>query len=69
MPPRVRRAAPTDLCGVPPIDPRKLVDNSTSAALDVLLRDPELLAPIAAGWREEAVSQGRPSIVMEAYSA
>jgi len=39
------------------------------AALDVLLRDPELLAPIAAGWREEAVSQGRPSIVMEAYSA
>ena len=37
------------------------------AALDVLLGDPELLAPIASGWREEAVSWGRPSISMEVY--
>jgi IS5 family transposase len=37
------------------------------AALDVLLRDQALLEPIAAGWRAEAVSQGRPSIPMEVY--
>src|SRR5438552_8368213 len=37
------------------------------AALDVLLGDPELLAPIASGWRDEAVSWGRPSISMEVY--
>jgi len=37
------------------------------AALDVLLGDPELLAPIASGWHEEALSQGRPSISMEVY--
>jgi transposase, IS5 family len=37
------------------------------AALDVLLRDPGLLAPIASGWRREAVAQGRPSIAMEVY--
>ncbi len=37
------------------------------AALDVLLRDPELLAPIASVWRREAVSQGRPTIPMELY--
>jgi IS5 family transposase len=35
--------------------------------LDVLLRDQALLEPIAAGWRAEAVSQGRPSIPMEVY--
>jgi IS5 family transposase len=37
------------------------------AALDSLLADTELLAPIAAHWREEAVSRGRPSISMEVY--
>jgi IS5 family transposase len=37
------------------------------AALDVLLRDQALLEPIAAGWRAEAVSQGRPSIPIEVY--
>src|SRR6266568_6058939 len=37
------------------------------AALDVLLRDPALLEPIAADWRVEAVSQGRPTIAMEVY--
>jgi IS5 family transposase len=36
-------------------------------ALDVLLRDPALLAPVASHWREEAVSRGRPSIAMEVY--
>jgi hypothetical protein len=35
------------------------------AVLDVPLRDPELLAPIASGWHEEAVSQGRPTIPIE----
>jgi IS5 family transposase len=37
------------------------------AALDVLLRDSEMLAPIASGWRAEAVSHGRPTIPMETY--
>ncbi len=37
------------------------------AALDVLLRDPELLAPIASVWRPETVSQGRPTIPIELY--
>jgi transposase, IS5 family len=37
------------------------------AALDVLLRDQALLEPIAADWRPEAVSQGRPSIPIEVY--
>ncbi|MBA3807265.1 MAG: transposase [Solirubrobacterales bacterium] len=37
------------------------------AALDVLLADPALLEPIAAHWRSEAVSQGRPTIAMEVY--
>ena len=40
---------------------------SDLAALDVLLGDPGLLAPIESGWREEAVSRGRPSIPMETY--
>ena len=35
------------------------------AALDVLLRDPALLRPIADHWRGEAVSRGRPTISME----
>ena len=37
------------------------------AALDVLLSDRRLLEPIAAGWRREAVGQGRPSIAMDVY--
>lgn len=32
-----------------------------------LLRDPAFVAPIAANWRAQAVSQGRPSIAMEVY--
>jgi transposase, IS5 family len=37
------------------------------AALDMLLRDAELFAPIASKWRREAFSQGRPTIPMEVY--
>jgi IS5 family transposase len=37
------------------------------AALDVLLSDPALFQPIAADWRREAVSHGRPTIPMETY--
>jgi transposase, IS5 family len=37
------------------------------AALDVLLRDVELFAPISSDWRREAVSQGRPTIAMDVY--
>jgi transposase, IS5 family len=37
------------------------------AVLDVLLRDAVLTRPIAAHWRAEAVSQGRPTIPMEVY--
>jgi IS5 family transposase len=37
------------------------------AALDCLLRDPDLLQPIASHWQVEAVSRGRPTIPMETY--
>jgi transposase, IS5 family len=37
------------------------------AALDELLRDPRLLAPIAAGWEQTARERGRPSLAMETY--
>jgi IS5 family transposase len=37
------------------------------AALDALLGDPGLLAPIASAWREEAVAHGRPTISMQTY--
>ncbi len=37
------------------------------AALDVLLRDPGLLAPIAATWRQGALVCGRPTISMQTY--
>jgi transposase, IS5 family len=37
------------------------------AALDVLLGDRALLAPIASGWRAEAMDHGRPTISMESY--
>jgi len=37
------------------------------AALDGLLRDSDLLQPIASHWRVEAVSHGRPTIPMETY--
>src|SRR5436190_13593183 len=36
-------------------------------ALDVLLRDPALFQPIAAHWRCEAISHGRPTIAMQTY--
>jgi transposase, IS5 family len=36
-------------------------------ALDGLLRDRALLAPIATHWRVEAVAHGRPTISMESY--
>ena len=36
-------------------------------ALDVLLADDALLAPIAAGWGEQARSHGRPTISMQTY--
>src|ERR1017187_5050614 len=56
---------------VVPIEVRELPDDL--AALDVLLRDPALLAPIAAYWECEAaagrasVSHGRPTIAIETY--
>jgi transposase, IS5 family len=37
------------------------------ARLDVLLRDAALLDPIAAGWRQGAVTHGRPTISMATY--
>ena len=37
------------------------------AALDALLEDPGLLAPIAASWRGQAVAHGRPTISMATY--
>lgn len=37
------------------------------AALDVLLNDRLLLAPIASGWRSEAVAHGRPTVSMATY--
>jgi IS5 family transposase len=48
-----------------PVGVRELPEDL--AALDVLLGDPELLAPIASSWRAEAVSQGRPTIPIETY--
>jgi transposase, IS5 family len=33
----------------------------------VLLGDPELLKPIACGWRAEAVARGRPTMPMQVY--
>jgi IS5 family transposase len=54
-----------------PIDVRELPKDL--AALDLLLRDPDLLTPIAAHWQCEAAAgraslhQGRPSIAMETY--
>lgn len=37
------------------------------AVLDLLLGDPQLLAPIAVGWCVQAVSHGRPTISMGTY--
>jgi IS5 family transposase len=37
------------------------------AALDGLLRDVQLLGPIASSWRTEAIAHGRPTISMESY--
>jgi transposase, IS5 family len=37
------------------------------AVLDVLLRDPVVLAPIASHWRAEALLKGRPTIPMETF--
>jgi transposase, IS5 family len=37
------------------------------AALDVLLQDPSLLAPIASSWQQPAVGHGRPTISMATY--
>jgi IS5 family transposase len=37
------------------------------AALDVLLGDPGLLAPIAHAWEQNARERGRPSLAMETY--
>jgi transposase, IS5 family len=37
------------------------------AALDVLLSDPGLLAPISASWQQQARSHGRPTISMQTY--
>jgi IS5 family transposase len=36
-------------------------------AVDVLLRDPALLEPISASWKQEAVAHGRPTISMQRY--
>ncbi|HJS92966.1 MAG TPA: hypothetical protein VJ741_01790 [Solirubrobacteraceae bacterium] len=37
------------------------------AAVDVLLRDPALLEPIARSWQREAVAHGRPTISIATY--
>jgi IS5 family transposase len=37
------------------------------AALDALLGDPALLAPIAARWEQTARERGRPSLAIETY--
>jgi transposase, IS5 family len=37
------------------------------AALDVLLQDPGLLAPISASWQQQAWAHGRPTISMQTY--
>jgi IS5 family transposase len=50
---------------VVPVQVKELPDDL--AALDVLLGDAALLAPIAAHWRREALSHGRPTIPMEVY--
>jgi IS5 family transposase len=36
-------------------------------ALDRLLRDPQLFAPIGSRWRAGAIAEGRPTIAMESY--
>jgi len=48
-----------------PLQVRELPEDLT--ALDVLLRDPALFQPIAAHWRCEAISHGRPRIAMQTY--
>ena len=55
-----------------PIEVRELPEDL--AALDALMSDPELLAPIVAHWRREVVetqravlTDGRPTIAMETY--
>ena len=55
-----------------PIEARELPEDL--AKLDELLRDPELLRPIAAHWRREVlqtgravITDGRPTIAMETY--
>jgi IS5 family transposase len=37
------------------------------SALDMLLRDPAVFAPIASHWRAEALVQGRPTIAMQTF--
>jgi transposase, IS5 family len=51
--------------GVLPDEVRELPEDLQ--ALDVLLADPGLLAPIAASWQQEAVVHGRPTISMATY--
>jgi transposase, IS5 family len=58
--------------GLLPVDARELPEDL--AALDELLSDPDLLAPIAAHWQREAeefgcstAGHGRPTIAMQTY--
>jgi hypothetical protein len=46
-----------------PGDVRELPEDL--ATLDVLLGDPGLLAPISAGWQQQARAHGRPTISMQ----
>ena len=48
-----------------PLEVKQLPDDL--AALDVLLGDPGLLAPIADRWEQTARERGRPSIAIETY--
>jgi len=48
-----------------PVEVKELPEDL--AALDVLLRDPALLAPIADGWQQESLRHGRPTISMQTY--
>jgi IS5 family transposase len=48
-----------------PVEVRELPEDLQ--AVDVLLRDPALLEPISASWKQEAVAHGRPTISMQRY--
>lgn len=48
-----------------PVEVKELPEDL--AALDLLLSDPGLLAPICGGWERQARARGRPTISMQTY--